>query len=114
MPFVYTPHPITANIQNVTAARAIGPVYTNTSSRPILALVSFTHRVTILNRFLLTQLSVNPGGGQSWGGWFNTPAAGSELYSTMAAMIPPGATYQVTENATGGVNTLLRWIEVTL
>lgn len=113
MPIQYIAHPISANIRDETGARAIGGgPYVNARLRPIQVVISMTHQVNLLNSFCLAQLAIGGVGGVSWGGWFNTPAAGSIKYSTLVGNIPPGGTYQLTENALGGVNTILAWIEV--
>jgi len=70
-----------------------------------------THRVTIMAQPCLVQLNID-GLGTAWGGWFITPAVGSELYSCIVGNIRPGGNYRVTQNAAGGVNTLLGWMEV--
>jgi len=111
VPVEYIAHPITANIRNETGARAINVLYTNNTLRPIQVVITMTHRVTVQNSFCLSQLTIGLLA-TAWGGWYNTPAVGIELYSCITGNIAPGATYRLTQNAAGGVNTILRWIEV--
>lgn len=112
MPIFYYPHAVTADKNNVTASRAMATVYTNNTNRPIQVVITMTHEVTAVNQPLLAQLSIG-GLGMAWGGWYNTPAAGPELYSCIVGNVAPGETYELTETATGGNNNILRWIEVT-
>lgn len=110
MPIQYIPHPISADKTDVTASRAIGGVYTNNTLRPRRVQITMTHRVTAAGSFCLVQL--NCPGAMAWGGWFNTPAVGIELYSEITGDVAPGESYQLNQNAAGGVNTILRWWEV--
>lgn len=113
MPIHYIPKPIHATINNVTGARAFGVLYTNTLPRPIQLIIACTHQVTVAASFCLANLFVN-GAGMGWGGWFNTPGVGVILYSTIIGMVPANGTYQLTQNAAGGINTILSWREVEL
>lgn len=110
MPIEYIQEPIKAII-TTRAGPAIGALYTNNTMRPLQVVIVMTHRVTVAGSFLLGQLQIN-GIGRAWGGWFNTPAVGIELYSTLVGMVPPAGTMQLLENAAGGVNTIILWSEV--
>jgi len=113
VPIQYIAHPISANIRNETGTRAIGGgPYVNTRLRPIQVVVTLIHRVTVQNSFCLCQMTLGGPGGMAWGGWFNTPAVGIEMYSCLVINVPPGENYQLGENNAGGVNTILRWMEI--
>jgi hypothetical protein len=113
VPVEYIPEPIKADI-TTPAGRAIGGgPYTNNRNRPIQVIIACTHQVNIAGSFCLVQLQVNATG-TAWGGWFNTPAIGIIKYSMVVGMVPPNGTFQLLENAAGGVNTVIQWTEVVL
>ncbi len=111
MPIEYIPHPITAIINDVTGARAFGVFYANNTLRPMQVIISCTHLVNLVNNPLLVQLNV-AGVAISLGGYFNTTVLLTELYSMVIGNVPPGGGYQLAQNAAGGINTIIRWIEV--
>ena len=111
MPIEYIAHPIEANINDVTGFRALGVLYTNNTLRPLQVVISTTHQVLVLGVPLLVQLNIDAVG-TAWGGWFVTPAIGNTKYSLIVGNIRPGGTYQLNQNAAGGVNTIITWIEV--
>lgn len=88
--------------QDVTASRALATTYTNTTGKPILALVSCTSGA--VNGF--AQLNIN--------GVLihNTSqaAANGAFVSTGILLVPPGATYSAVNG--GGSTTLSRWMEL--
>ena len=108
-----TASPVQAGIRDETAARGYGVVYTNDRSRPILIIFSCIHTVTVAASFCLISTFVN-GGNTGYSGWFNTPGVGVAMYGTVPFLVPPGGTYEITQNAAGGANVILRWIEYDL
>lgn len=112
MPIQYVMPSIRAVKVNETGARAIGPVYTNTTQRPIQLVITMLHTVTVAGSFCLAQLNIGAVGGVAWGGWFNTPGIGIQLYSCLVGNVDPGENYDLVENAAGGTNVILRWFEV--
>ena len=87
---------------SVTGSRAIGPIYTNTTGRPLI--VSVTIR---------TQ-AVAQAGCRLWVGGveiaqYYTPVD-SYVYGYLQGIVPPGATYQVTQAT--GTNALSLWQEL--
>jgi hypothetical protein len=93
--------------QNVLGSRAIGTTYTNTTGRPIQAVVSVTSNFNgtagvdfRVNGVAIAQVVTNESNGTSYGG--NTKA--------ITATVPPGATYGVFNNTNTSV--LSQWYEL--
>ena len=98
---------------DVTAARALGVLYTNTSLRPILVVVSLLHTTTAAGQFCLAQLNLE-GRGVSWSGWFTSHGAG-EIYGTVETLVAAGGTYDIATNITAPAAIVInKWIEVAL
>ena len=110
---VRSPEPVKAAVSNVTASRAYATTYTNNKGRPIMVILSLIHDVTAQNSFCLAQGNTG-GAGMNWSGWYNTPAVGIRMYGTIVLLVDVGKTYEITQNAAGGINTIIRWLEVEL
>lgn len=89
--------------QTVTGTRALGTTYTNSTSSPIMLAIYGFSTATASN----VALSVN-GGTAFVVGSFGWVGAASQYQGTGVAVIPPGATYNVTMS---GAN-MLAWNEL--
>lgn len=87
---------------NVTASRAIGATYNNTTGRPIFITVSISTQALAGAgvRLFVAGAEVSQFYGQT----------STSIFGNMCAIVPAGATYQVT-NAVG-TNTLSAWLEL--
>lgn len=83
--------------QDVTAARALGVVYTNTSTRPRTIFIDLFDNGT-------TPMTINIGGAS----WTSADlAGGATAYVPIFAILPPGAAYSV-----GGGVSIRKWLEM--
>lgn len=87
--------------QNVTASRAVGTTYTNTTGRPIFVSVYFA-AMDPGREVLLTVAGQQVSTGQS---------SNTHDRVTISALVPAGATYAVTARF-GSTQTLLHWYEL--
>lgn len=111
MPIRYIPHTIRATKTDQTGARAFATNYTNNTLRPIQAVITVRHQVNLLNSQLYVVFS-SGGLDSARSGYFNTPAVGVQMDSCLVGNIAPGEVYNLVNVAAGGVNTIVRWIEV--
>lgn len=81
--------------QNVSASRATGTTYTNTTGKPILVSV-FGSSVTNSGFYLIVD-----GVTVSWTGWFSL--AGGQVTGTTTAVVPNGSTYSVSGWVSGSL-----------
>lgn len=86
--------------QNVTASRAFGVTYTNTTGKPIVLMISFIG----IGYSNWSYININGNGSIYWTNIYATGAGGDSI------VIPHGSTYEVTSGGTG-VN-LLHWYEL--
>lgn len=86
--------------QTVTGSRSMGTTFTNTTGKPIL--------INVIGQLvnLGAELVVITGGVTVYG----SPTSAANSFSTLLALIPPGATYAVSANAGG--STLSAWVEL--
>lgn len=89
------------SMQNVLGSRAKGTTYYNTTGRPIALFIGLNTPGTSVN----TVLSVNGLNVQEHGG------SGTSIRSSMFAIVPPGASYNLFEQA-GSSSTLDYWVEL--
>lgn len=82
--------------QDVTASRALGTTYTNTSGRPIEVFINLDDNGATVG----VSITI---GGISW----TTADPGSQAFMTPSFVVPPGNTYSVT-----GGSTLRKWLEL--
>ncbi len=87
-----------ATAQDLTASRAIGTVYTNSTNRMIIALVTVTATAA-------SQVTGSLAGFAPWA--FYMPASGDTASVVLA--VPPGATYEV--GYVTALPTLTKWVE---
>jgi len=87
---------------NVTGSRAVGTTYTNTGSSPITVSVTMTYTTGGSNNWYLYVNGVAVG--------FNSGNGSTDTNGTLLAIVPPGATYQATQNV--GSVTLFLWSEL--
>lgn len=92
-----------AGIQDVKASRAVGTVYTNSLARPIFVMIAASV-TTAGDAAMMVVGGVNVVG---------SSAASTGPACTVGAMVPPGATYNLTSanNGTAGISTILTWVE---
>ncbi len=109
---IRSPEPVKSAPVDVTPSRAFWTFYQNNTGRPILVAVSTIHTVTVQNAFLHVE-STDDGMG-AWGGWYNTPAVGTAMYSLLIFTVKVKGVYKVVENTAGGTNTILLWMETEL
>lgn len=83
--------------QDVTASRALGTTYTNTTGRPIMVYVGSTSATTSSSFLTVSGIQLPISQGQVGGGVFK---------EVSIAIVPPGATYSATASA------LEKWVEL--
>ena len=86
--------------QDVSASRAIGTTYTNSTGRPIEIFIART------NASQFTQFYLTINGGSAINVWRNPMPTGTGGFYAFSAVIPNGSTYSVT----GG--SISRWYEL--
>jgi hypothetical protein len=91
--------------QNMTASRALGTTYTNSTGYPIMVIVSGNGSGGNLNALLVPVV----GGVSLATSGSNSGTAGGTAYASVSFIVPNGATY--TANNGGGA-TLERWFEL--
>ncbi|QWL64921.1 hypothetical protein [Aeromonas jandaei] len=83
--------------QDLTASRALGTTYTNTTGRPIMAYIGTTSATTSSSFLTVSGVQLPISQGQVGGGVFK---------EVSLAIVPPGATYSATASA------LEKWMEL--
>ena len=115
------PRPVKAVINIVTGARALDTVYQNTTGRPLLAIVSVSHKranvVGARANVLAKVEDVTPPtaviAAEGLAPADNLP---EELFGVITFAVPDGDYYMVTSQVAGAgsTNSMSRWIEVEL
>lgn len=100
-------------IVDQTAGRAWGNVYTNTSSRTLIVIITTQHNIVGDLMCYITAVVAGSIVAQSGHNWSGTPVGFTATeYSTITFLVPPGSTYELVTTAIGGnSNTLGVWIE---
>ena len=89
---------------NETANRALGPVYTNTTSRPLWVMASISMTVPSGEN----NITITIGNISFFDSTFNSSGSSTTLPKILSFLVPPGSTYQI-QYAPGG--TILEWYE---
>jgi hypothetical protein len=94
--------------QDVTASRALGITYTNSTGRPIQICVTAVGG----NGFIQSTIAITVGGLVLGASGANSGTAGGDATSGLSAIVPVGATYSSQARSTYGVGPLLSWTEL--
>jgi hypothetical protein len=94
--------------QDVTASRALGITYTNSTGRPIQICVTASGT----NGFIQSTITITVGGLVLGAAGANSGSAGGDATSGLSAIVPVGATYSSQARAAYGVGPLLSWTEL--
>lgn len=112
MPFNTSPPWNITTLSDVTASRAFGVEYTNTTGKTMFVIISIDHGLTANTgrAFVVVesphQIQQVAQGGIMQG--FDT----QQHKSTLICVISPGVNYYVSEDAWAGYNNIIRWFEL--